>query len=312
MRKFASFILACLSTVRHILVYKRINVVRHGPLILPNMLPGRDGANINGPSLVKVPAWVRNPLGQYYLYFAHHRGSYIRLAYANNITGPWTVFAPGTLKLSQCIGFVTGHIASPDVLIDASNQRFVMYFHGPAVAAGTQKTFGATSPDGINFTPLSPILGNAYSRAFKGDDGYIYALFGRDNQYVARSWDGLTNWTRGPVVLPGTARHVAVQKKGSTLRVFYSVVGDAPEHIRVGTIDLTQPWTSWLVKNDHALLKPATLYEGVTYSIAASVSGIATNVHQLRDPAIYEEGGRTWLVYSVAGESGLGLAELNV
>ena len=48
------------------------------------------------------------------------------------------------------------------------------------------------------------------------------------------------------------------------------------------------------------------------YSIAASVSGIATNVHQLRDPAIYEEGGRTWLVYSVAGESGLGLAELNV
>ena len=26
--------------------------------------------NINGPSLIKVPDWVKNPLGNYYLYFA--------------------------------------------------------------------------------------------------------------------------------------------------------------------------------------------------------------------------------------------------
>lgn len=31
------------------------------------MLPGRDGENINGPSLIRVPAWVKNPLGRYYL-----------------------------------------------------------------------------------------------------------------------------------------------------------------------------------------------------------------------------------------------------
>ena len=40
-------------------------------------------SNINGPSLVRVPEWVENPLGKYYLYFAHHRGAYIRLAYAD-------------------------------------------------------------------------------------------------------------------------------------------------------------------------------------------------------------------------------------
>ena len=30
--------------------------------------------NINGPSVISVPDWVENPLGKYYLYFAHHRG----------------------------------------------------------------------------------------------------------------------------------------------------------------------------------------------------------------------------------------------
>ncbi len=36
-----------------------------------------DGSNIAGPSLVRVPDWVENPLGRYYLYFADHRGTYI-------------------------------------------------------------------------------------------------------------------------------------------------------------------------------------------------------------------------------------------
>jgi len=33
-------------------------------------------------------------------------------------------------------------------------------------------------------------------------------------------------------------------------------------------------------------------------------------VNQLRDPAVFEEDGRVFLVYAVAGESGLGIAEL--
>jgi hypothetical protein len=38
------------------------------------------GANINGPSLIRVPSWLHKPLGKYYLYFAHHQGKFIRLA----------------------------------------------------------------------------------------------------------------------------------------------------------------------------------------------------------------------------------------
>ena len=57
--------------------------------------------NINGPSLIKVPDWVENSLGNYYLYFAHHKGQYIRMAYAYTVTGPWTIYEPGALTLAQ-------------------------------------------------------------------------------------------------------------------------------------------------------------------------------------------------------------------
>ena len=79
-----------------------VNVTRQagGPIITPDM-DDRMGGNIQGPSLIKVPDWVDNPLGKYYLYFADHRGTYIRMAYADEVTGPWTIHTPGTLKLED-------------------------------------------------------------------------------------------------------------------------------------------------------------------------------------------------------------------
>src|SRR5262245_712640 len=61
-------------------VDKRILRLEHNPIITGSMLPPGDGDNINGPSLIRVPDWVEAPLGRYYLYFAHHRGTYIRMA----------------------------------------------------------------------------------------------------------------------------------------------------------------------------------------------------------------------------------------
>ena len=59
------------------------------------------GENIQGPSLVAAPTWISNRLGNYYLYFADHKGRYIRLAYADELAGPWMVHAPGSLQLEQ-------------------------------------------------------------------------------------------------------------------------------------------------------------------------------------------------------------------
>lgn len=68
------------------------------PIIAPDTDPSI-GANIQGPSLIRVPDWVPARLGKYYLYFADHKGAYIRLAYADDLRGPWRVHAPGSLQL---------------------------------------------------------------------------------------------------------------------------------------------------------------------------------------------------------------------
>ena len=71
-----------------------------GPLIHAGLHPSI-GDNIQGPSLIKVPDWLENKLGNYYLYFADHKGAYIRLAYADEITGPWNIYPPGSLQLAD-------------------------------------------------------------------------------------------------------------------------------------------------------------------------------------------------------------------
>lgn len=73
----------------------------------------RGYANINGPTVIEVPDWVQNPLGRYYLYFAHHKGRHIRLAYSDSPVGPWTVHEGGVLPLEQS-GFTTSLDAVSD------------------------------------------------------------------------------------------------------------------------------------------------------------------------------------------------------
>lgn len=70
------------------------------PIVGPTLDPSI-GQNIQGPSLIRVPEWVASPLGRYYLYFAHHKGAYIRLAVADDLKGPWRIHVPGSLHLKD-------------------------------------------------------------------------------------------------------------------------------------------------------------------------------------------------------------------
>ena len=83
------------------------------PIIEPQTDPSI-GENIQGPSLIRVPDWIEQPLGRYYLYFADHKGVYIRLAYVDDLAGPWRVYAPGTLQLADsCFpGVPPNHLAN--------------------------------------------------------------------------------------------------------------------------------------------------------------------------------------------------------
>ena len=276
----------------------------------PILTPDSDGAigdNINGPSLIRVPEWAPGRLGRYYLYFAHHSGDFIRLAVADDLAGPWRVHTPGVMDLATS-GF-TGHIASPDVHVDEANRRFVMYFHGaPADYETGQASAIAYSTDGLSFVRSGGLVARPYLRVFRVDDE-VYGIAIPGNLYY--SPDGGRAFQKGPLLFDPQTRHFAVRVRGRSVDAFYSVRGDAPERIMVATIECTGEWTSWRAGESQTLLEPQRDYEGANLPVEPSVKGRAHGrVRQLRDPAVYEEGGRTWLVYSVAGESGLAVAEI--
>lgn len=161
------------------------------PLILRDTSPSI-GDNINGPSVIKVPSWIEKPLGKYYMYFAHHRGKFIRLAYAENLAGPWTVYEPGVLHLDE-VPTITRHIASPDVHVDKEKKVIQMYFHGPVKKVKGQKTLIATSKDGISFSSGSEILGRSYFRVFKLEE-FFYAIDGHG--FLNRSRNSDSGWSQ--------------------------------------------------------------------------------------------------------------------
>jgi hypothetical protein len=149
-----------------------------------------EAQNINGPSLIRIPDWIPpeariDSSAVYYLYFANHRGDYLRLAWSIELEGPWHLykvgsdFSPGNrgvldlgaddiMPIGNSIT-LSKHLASPDVLIDDSNKQIVMYFHSPVVEIDGQRTFVAISGDGLAFQDsiLPVIIGTSYARVFQ-------------------------------------------------------------------------------------------------------------------------------------------------
>ena len=296
-------------------------------------LDDRMGNNINGPSLVRAPNWVANPLGRYYLYFAHHKGDYIRLAYADSLSGSWSVHRPGTLHLRDS-HFTTErpsvetlksmgprataesqeerlspHIASPDVHVDEAKREVRMYFHGLR-SDGSQRTRIALSNDGLNFEAREEILGLQYMRVFQ-HAGWYFALSMPGQVY--RSADGLSEFETGPKLFGPDMRHAGLYKRGNVLYVFWTQVGDAPERIFCSQIRLDGGWLSWTAGKATEVLRPQTPWEGGELPVQPSLRGaINHRVAQLRDPAIFEENGNLYLLYAVAGESGIAIAHLTL
>jgi hypothetical protein len=78
---------------------------------------------------------------------------------------------------------------------------------------------------------------------------------------------------------------------------------------RCGRLDLAQ---SAMITEGRER-RNARIGSGCTSRLALDPSrrgNVMVPVRQLRDPGIYREGGRTYLLYSVAGEHGIGIAEL--
>jgi len=322
---------------------------------------GEDGENINGPSLIRIPDWI--PLEDrvdssavYYLYFAHHQGDYLRLAWSDNLLGPYHLYKTGTgfeignrgvldlgsddkIKLDNGIT-VHKHIASPDVHVDDSNQQIIMYFHGPTIEPGGQRTFVALSPDGLSFQDsiLPVVLGGSCFMVFEYKDT-LYSVDNRADIYKGGPADDPWRvppdhdymdmlWTQNPVdpfqvdldqdpALVGKdiqIRHVGVHVEEDTLWVFYSRIGDSPERIMLSYIRLDdREFDDWDPSYPPLeILSPEYQWEGSHLSIKPSDGGSSKeHVHQLRDPDVFEDiDGSLYMLYTGAGENGIGIASL--
>jgi hypothetical protein len=166
--------------------------------------------NLSGPSVIRIPDWITSedradPDAVYYMYFAHHHGQFLRVAWARDVEGPWTVhnMSPdvpagdlGVLSIADGPTEVGGgleirpgecdeedesrqrrhgeHVASPYPVIDDVNQEIVLYFHvGRCLWLDGQRLEGqqslaAASPTGLDFNDgyLPEIIGPTYIRPF--------------------------------------------------------------------------------------------------------------------------------------------------
>jgi hypothetical protein len=103
-----------------------------------------------------------------------------------------------------------------------------------------------------------------------------------------RSRDGVTPFEQGPTLFDEDKelilRHAAIDLEGDHLSVYYSRIGDRPERILLSRILLRADWKKWRASSPITILS--------------------------QDPGIFREDGKTYLLYSIAGESGIAIAEL--
>jgi hypothetical protein len=301
------------------------------------------GGNVNGPTVIKVPSWVERPLGRYYMYFANHMGTFIRLAYADAVTGPWTIHEPGVLHVRDTAMFRAQpdppetladfytHVASPEIVVDDARREIHMLFHGwwtngerwPAEPAEArrwananrygQMSQAAVSSDGLRFAVRAPIIRSTYLRVVKRGDEYLamsrLGALSRSTAPGGPFETGPNPFDGGPYAR--RVRHVGLVQRGDTLFVFFTAIGDAPERVMLSTIDMRGDWTAWRASEPRLVVQPEAPYECADLPLAPSESGdIDVPARQMRDPFVFEDEGRAYLFYSTCGEQGIAGAEL--
>lgn len=304
------------------------------------------GGNVNGPTVIRVPAWLPNPLGKYYMYFANHMGDFIRLAYADRVTGPWRIHEPGVLHVrdtafyreqpdpKEALADFYTHVASPEILVDETSKAVTLWAHGwftngerwPASLADArvwsrQKGYGqftqaAISTDGLHFSVRPSITKTSYLRVFRRG-GYYYGVSRLGT--VSRAADPRGTFEIGQSLFrdgsryAGRVRHVGLVVRGDRLHVFFTGIGDAPEHVLMSTVDLAGDWTTWRAAEPSDVIAPSAPYECADLPNVPSTAGdIDQPARQIRDPFVFEDEGRTYLFYSTCGEQGIAAAELTM
>jgi hypothetical protein len=79
----------------------------------------------------------------------------------------------------------------------------------------------------------------------------------------------------------------------------------------LSTLNTTADWQQWRFAETHEIHRAQKSWEGADMMPRASQYGACMQpVNQLRDPAIFEDNGKIYLLYTVAGEQGIAIGEL--
>jgi hypothetical protein len=147
-------------------------------------------------------------------------------------------------------------------------------------------------------------------------DGRLYGMARLG--LLLRATDPLSTFEPGPNPFAGgpyagRVRHVAVLPRGTAVHVFFTAIGDDPERVMMSTLDASAGWTTWRASDAVEILRPEAPYECPNLPAGPSAAGdVKGPVRQQRDPAVFEDGGRTFLFYSICGEQGIAGAELEL
>jgi len=266
-------------------------VTRLGEVITANSIPvGIAANNINGPTVFKRPNYF--PAGpEWIMYFAHHKGNSIRQATATSVEGPWQVLPETILELSKIPGH--DHIASPEVVL---HETFLeLYYHCPY--RDSQYTFIATTHNGIDWEYNPAAQGMFYMRILEKD--YAIAKYKNEGGIIYRRSEGAFKEVKR--ILPNM-RHCAYMEG----KLYWSCIGDSPETIFRGDLDLT----TFTVSNIEEVLKPLYNFETGGHTPKPSLPGPATRVNEVRDPYVVKQGKISYIFYTVRGEEAIALAKI--
>ena len=297
----------------------------------PGVPRDHDRFNVNGPSVLPAPGWMPAPPGRYLMFFAHHLGLSIRLAAADDPTGPWRVVEPDVLHVDDTPSDRQPHIASPDVHADDRRQRFVMYFHGmvPSDVGGhlacwgtyptlNQKTMVTTSHSGRHFALVEPVTAVApsYLRMFDaGDAWYGVAM----PSQVVRSADGLRGFEYGPMLFDDDEiRHCCLSHRPERQRTgdaVHTLLRGPRAHLPHRDRHSRATGASWSPgpgQRGHA--PEQSHWEGADEALKPAFRGagrsrLARTAFATRSSS--PTGGRRWLFYAAAGEYALGVTEIS-
>ena len=262
---------------------------------------------------------ARNLLGrvQYRLYFSAHKGRYIRLAVARGLDQTFRTTRWRIARLSRFSRQRVDHVASPE--IHQIGRRQYLLTHSPLKGRSTQVTFCGRIWFGRFVLHSRRLRFPSYSRFFDYR-GASYAIaknaqmFRIDSNFVKRSRiKADLNQALKPSGADETLeiRHPFVLEIDGELLCFFTRVGDLPERIlasRIIGLEVGEPRFTPAIE----VLRPEYPFEGSELALEPSARGEAKDKrNELRDPYIFRENGQTYLLYSVMGESGIALGQLD-